>query len=151
MKLLKCVVRPNALEKVKEALNRLGVTGMAVSEIQEFGSQKGPIDQLPTDHTTQSTKGTWRTYSLAEGLAGIQVEHIAEDRDGYLWFGTWDSGASRFDGDEFQTFNRISGLCGNQVMAIFLDSQDRLWFGTRDGGACWFDGQQFHRFNHRHV
>ncbi len=147
MKLLKCVVRPNALEKVKEALNGLGVTGMAVSEIQGFGSQKGPIDQLTTDHTTQSVKGTWRTYSLAEGLAGIQVEHIAEDRDGYLWFGTWDSGASRFDGDEFHTFSRISGLSGNQVMAIFLDSQDRLWFGTRDGGACWFDGQQFHHFN----
>ena len=84
MKLLKCVVRPNALEKVKEALNGLGVTRMAVSEIEGFGRQEGSIDQLPTDHTTQSTKGTWRTYSLAEGLAGIQVEHIAEDREGVL-------------------------------------------------------------------
>ena len=41
MKLLKCVVRPNALDKVKEALSALGVTGMTVSEVKGFGRQKG--------------------------------------------------------------------------------------------------------------
>ena len=105
---------------------------------------------LPPISTPTHHQGTWRTYSLAQGLCGIQVEHIAEDREGYLWFATWDGGASRFDGDEFRTFTHTSGLCGNQVMAILRDSQDRLWFGTRDGGACWFDGQRFHRFTNNH-
>ena len=41
MKLLKCVVRPNALEKVKEGLSGLGVMGMTVSEVKGFGRQKG--------------------------------------------------------------------------------------------------------------
>ena len=41
MKLLKCVVRPNALDKVKEALSALGVMGMTVSEVKGFGRQKG--------------------------------------------------------------------------------------------------------------
>lgn len=41
MKLLKCVVRPNALEKVKEALSGLGIMGMTVSEVKGFGRQKG--------------------------------------------------------------------------------------------------------------
>ena len=41
MKLLKCVVRPNALDKVKEALSALGVMGMTVSEEKGFGRQKG--------------------------------------------------------------------------------------------------------------
>jgi len=41
MKLLKCVVRPSALEKVKEALGKLGVMGMTVSEVKGFGRQKG--------------------------------------------------------------------------------------------------------------
>ena len=41
MKLLKCVVRPNALDKVKEALSALGVVGMTVSEVKGFGRQKG--------------------------------------------------------------------------------------------------------------
>ena len=41
MKLLKCIVRPNALEKVKEGLSALGVMGMTVSEVKGFGRQKG--------------------------------------------------------------------------------------------------------------
>ena len=41
MKLLKCIVRPNALDKVKEALSELGVLGMTVSEVKGFGRQKG--------------------------------------------------------------------------------------------------------------
>lgn len=41
MKLLKCIVRPNALERVKEALGELGVMGMTVSEVKGFGRQKG--------------------------------------------------------------------------------------------------------------
>lgn len=41
MKLLKCIVRPSALEKVKEALSALGVMGMTVSEVKGYGRQKG--------------------------------------------------------------------------------------------------------------
>jgi len=41
MKLLKCVVRPNALDKIKDALSKLGVMGMTVSEVKGFGRQKG--------------------------------------------------------------------------------------------------------------
>ena len=41
MKLLKCIVRPSALEKVKEGLSALGIMGMTVSEVKGFGRQKG--------------------------------------------------------------------------------------------------------------
>ena len=44
MKMLKCVVRPNALEDVKEALSKLGVVGMTVSEVKGFGRQKGQTE-----------------------------------------------------------------------------------------------------------
>ena len=33
----------------------------------------------PLDRT-----GIWRTYSVSEGLAGMRIEHIAEDSEGYL-------------------------------------------------------------------
>ena len=98
------------------------------------------------EHTLNS-KGSWRTFTTSDGLAGLQVEHIAEDGEGYLWFATSPNGVSRFDGATFQTFNRENGLCGNQVKAMHLDREDRLWFGTFDGGACWYDGRQFHNFD----
>ena len=41
MKLLKCIIRPNALETVKEGLSALGIMGMTVSEVKGYGRQKG--------------------------------------------------------------------------------------------------------------
>lgn len=41
MKLLMCVVRPNALDAIKESLSGLGIQGITVSEVKGFGRQKG--------------------------------------------------------------------------------------------------------------
>jgi nitrogen regulatory protein P-II 1 len=41
MKLLKCIVRPAALDGIKESLGALGVHGMTVSDVKGFGRQKG--------------------------------------------------------------------------------------------------------------
>ncbi len=87
--------------------------------------------------------GTWRTYSMADGLSSIRIQHVAEDSEGYLWFATWDNGACRFDGDEFQIFTQRDGLCSDQIDTVYMDSQGRLWFGTSQG-ICWYDGVNFH-------
>ena len=88
-------------------------------------------------------KGTWRTYSMTDGLTGMRIEHIAEDSEGYLWFATGDNGVSRFDGDEFRNFTQQDGLINDSIYFIQKDSQNRLWFGTRNG-VCWYDGTNFH-------
>jgi nitrogen regulatory protein PII len=41
MKLIRGVIRPSQLEKVREVLTGLGVEGMTVSEVRGFGRQKG--------------------------------------------------------------------------------------------------------------
>ncbi len=87
--------------------------------------------------------GTWRTYSIADGLTGMRIEHIAEDSEGYLWFATWDNGVSRFDGDEFKNFTKQDGLVDDCVHFVLQDNRDRLWFGTLNG-VCWYDGTDFH-------
>ena len=99
----------------------------------------------PLDRT-----GTWQTCSMADGLAGVRIEHIAEDSQGYLWFATWDNGVSRFDGDEFQNFTRQDGLVSDRVYFISKDSQDRLWFGTLNG-VCWYDGADFHHLDNEGI
>ena len=90
--------------------------------------------------------GTWRTYSIADGLAGIRIEHIADDSEGCLWFATWDNGVSRFDGNEFQNFTKQDGLIDDCTYFIAQDSQNRLWFGTANG-VCWYDGAGFHHLD----
>ena len=41
MKLIKCIVRPNKVDEVKDALSKLSVSGMTVTEVRGHGKQKG--------------------------------------------------------------------------------------------------------------
>jgi nitrogen regulatory protein PII len=41
MKLVKAIVRPNKVDEIKEALGRLSVPGMTVTEVRGHGRQKG--------------------------------------------------------------------------------------------------------------
>ena len=41
MKLIIAIIKPFKLDEVREALNRIGVSGMTVSEVKGYGRQKG--------------------------------------------------------------------------------------------------------------
>jgi nitrogen regulatory protein PII len=41
MKLIKCIVRPNKVEEVREALEKASVSGMTITEVRGHGRQKG--------------------------------------------------------------------------------------------------------------
>ncbi len=41
MKLIKCIVRPNKVDDVREALEKMNIPGMTVTEVRGHGRQKG--------------------------------------------------------------------------------------------------------------
>jgi len=41
MQLIKAIIRPNKVDNVKEALEKIGVSGMTVTEVRGHGQQKG--------------------------------------------------------------------------------------------------------------
>jgi nitrogen regulatory protein PII len=41
MQLIKCIVRPDKVDNVKEALDKLNISGMTVTEVRGHGRQKG--------------------------------------------------------------------------------------------------------------
>ncbi len=41
MKLIKCIIRPNKVDDVKDALGKLDISGMTVTEVRGHGVQKG--------------------------------------------------------------------------------------------------------------
>src|SRR6202790_2015520 len=41
MKLIKAIIRPNKVEEVKDAVGRVGISGMTVTEVRGHGKQKG--------------------------------------------------------------------------------------------------------------
>ena len=44
MKWLSCIVRPESLDAVKEALSQLPVGGMTITDVRGFGRQKGQVE-----------------------------------------------------------------------------------------------------------
>ena len=45
-------------------------------------------------------------YSIKDGLSQNAVMAILQDRQGFMWFGTWD-GLNRFDGYSFRVFKAM--------------------------------------------
>ncbi len=71
----------------------------------------------------------FRQFTTKDGLAQSQLRAIAQDGDGYLWFGTL-GGASRFDGTFFQNRALQEGLPDAQVSAMIRDTDGTLWMGA---------------------
>jgi len=67
MKLLKAIIRPNKVDDVKDALARLNISGMTVTEVRGHGKQKG--------HTAVY-RGKEYNVSL---LPKMQIETVVSD------------------------------------------------------------------------
>ena len=89
-------------------------------------------------------------YTVFDGLAGMNVEDIYQDRQGFLWIATADGGVSRFDSAHFDNFGLKDGLPNLTVMAIAEDADGRLLFGTFGGGLAAYDGRGFHVYTTEH-
>ena len=107
MTLLKAIVRPDKVETVKEALERLGVSGMTVTEVRGHGKQKGhtaiyrgqeyAVDLLPkiqievvvdedlSEQVVKAIIGAARTGEIGDGrVFMIPVTHSYKIRTGEL-------------------------------------------------------------------
>ncbi len=60
---------------------------------------------LCVPHFTYSI-GVWKSYTIADGLAGGNVRALIQDRRGDLWVATDGDGVSRYDGEDFENFTK---------------------------------------------
>ncbi|MBR1480622.1 MAG: response regulator [Paludibacteraceae bacterium] len=74
-------------------------------------------------------------YGVENGLSQNTVMSILQDRQGYMWFGTWD-GLNRLDGYTFTVFkarqDAPNTAVNNRVDAIYEDDSQQLWWRTYD-------------------
>ncbi|AEV99346.1 hypothetical protein A4D02_34085 [Niastella koreensis] len=76
-------------------------------------------------------------YDSKDGLAGVTVYSMAQDKDGFLWLGT-ENGLSRFDGTHFKNFTREDGLPDNEIIQVFADSKGRVWIAPFKKYVCYY-------------
>ena len=77
-----------------------------------------------------------------DGLPHQLVNAIAEDKAGFVWFGTAD-GLARWDGYRFRIYRAIkddpAALADSNIIALFAGKDGRLWVGTATRGLAWYD------------
>ncbi|MDX2135261.1 MAG: two-component regulator propeller domain-containing protein [Saprospiraceae bacterium] len=83
---------------------------------------------------------TLQHLTTEEGLAQDHVSAIAQDRQGYLWFGTLD-GLTRFDGTACLVFRKeeadTNSLPDSRISGLCLDPAGNLWISTFEGAALY--------------
>lgn len=87
-------------------------------------------------------KGIVSHYSTENGLSHDGVLCITRDKEGFMWFGTWD-GLNRFDGNNFVVYKSHPGdrsnLKNNKIRNIVEDQAGYLWVKTYDRKIYRFD------------
>ncbi|MCD0245106.1 diguanylate cyclase [Xanthomonas melonis] len=73
-----------------------------------------------------------RDYAQADGLQGMTVNSLLEDRQGVVWVGT-ELGLHRFERERFIPVGRESGLDARFIRALTLDRRGRLWVASVNG------------------
>jgi len=78
----------------------------------------------------------FKHYTVTDGLCANTIWDIAQDDQGYMWFGT-KYGLSRFDGYNFKSFQQEKGVAGsignNFIRKIFQYDHQTFWIGTDEG------------------
>ncbi len=97
----------------------------------------------------QSSYGEdFRYLRTNEGLYNGEINSIAQDRSGKMWFATW-SGLASYNGFNFQFFKPQLGnplsLPDKKTHIVFIDSKDNLWVASLSGISVFREADQtFH-------
>ncbi len=71
-------------------------------------------------------------YGKEKGLPQEDVLSAFQDKEGYMWFGTY-SGVVKYNGRKMKLYNKEKGLVGNSVFAIQQDKTGLIYFAGLDG------------------
>ncbi|HEY0333213.1 MAG TPA: diguanylate cyclase [Stenotrophomonas sp.] len=84
---------------------------------------------------------SFRNYAQAEGLQGLSISTLYEDRHGVVWVGT-ELGLHRYERERFQFVGSDIGIDSIYIRAITEDRAGHLWVGTSNGLYV-RDGERF--------
>lgn len=92
MKLVTAIVRPHAVEAVRDALQDLGVQGMTLSEVRGFGRQRGHTEVYRgAEYTVDFVPKSRIEVLIADRMAEEVIEVVlkaartGETGDGKVW------------------------------------------------------------------
>ena len=77
--------------------------------------------------------------SVSEGLPHTDVNAMAGDTEGFIWFGTY-SGLCRYDGVRMEVFNVTNSILkSSRIKSMYAAPDGLLYIGTETGGLSVYD------------
>jgi len=120
-------------------------------------------NRAPTHHTNTGrspsetaspAKLSFTHLSVADGLSHSDVRAIAQDGQGFMWFGTWLGGLNRYDGYTFKVYKHDDqdqrSLINDAVRTLHVDHTGILWISTIGGGLDRYDRSTDSFIHYRH-
>lgn len=110
-----------------------------------------------------SPNGTFVQFATAQGLAGLRVFSMIQDRKGRILFGcgqpsrfkeagglsVWDPVRYFKNLNPFTNYTKANGFPTNQVTSVYEDKKGNIWLGTRQAGLILFDDGILKNFTKR--
>jgi ligand-binding sensor domain-containing protein len=126
-------------------LSRLEETHTHSYTAEHDGLADNGVMSLCQDQQGDLWIGTWNGVSRYDGqnfhpvkaFANRQVNGIAEDRQGRLWFIVGEVGLCCFDGQDFTYHTEKDGLSNHNMTAVLVDQQEGVWCATARGLSCY--------------
>ncbi|MBB5863052.1 ligand-binding sensor domain-containing diguanylate cyclase [Xanthomonas sp. 3058] len=91
--------------------------------------------------STRAQSYSFRDYAQSDGLQGMSITGLVEDRRGAVWVAT-ELALHRFERDRFIPVGQDQGLDARYTRALTLDHAGRLWVATANGVFV-RNGEQF--------
>jgi len=87
MKKIEAIIKPFKLDEVKDALNKLGITGMSVTDVKGFGRQKGHKEiyrgaEYVVDFVPKTRIDMVVSSEMAEKVISTILEHASTGQIG---------------------------------------------------------------------
>lgn len=93
------------------------------------------ITCLIVSNTFAQPKATVTHYSTTDGLSHVAISFMMKDRQGFMWFSTWD-GINLFDGSRFISYKSFPGdkspLASDRIEVIVEGDNDHFWLKAYD-------------------
>lgn len=96
---------------------------------------------------SEKLQGTWRRFTVADGLIGDDIRAVATDNHGNVWFATGRGVSVLTAEGEWTHYQASDGLGADKATAIIIDRRGRVWVAAIGGGVSRFDGVTWRTFS----
>ncbi|MET3980941.1 signal transduction histidine kinase/DNA-binding response OmpR family regulator/ligand-binding sensor domain-containing protein [Mucilaginibacter sp. UYP25] len=94
---------------------------------------------IPGFASGQSYPFKFNYLTVDEGLSHTDANDITQDKQGYIWVGTY-FGLDRFDGYSVKKFYNsnvpLNNAAKNRITCIYPDGEGNIWIGSEGGLQC---------------